>query len=44
MNPKLYHKFIEMYDDVIDAKDLSSAVNESTGNFYTLNEVTTELK
>jgi PHD/YefM family antitoxin component YafN of YafNO toxin-antitoxin module len=44
LNPRVYNKFVEMYEDYIDSKDLAKAVHDSYDTFYTLDEVAEEIK
>ena len=44
LNPEIYNKMVELYEDYIDSRDLAESVKDSSGTFYTLDEVSKELK
>lgn len=44
LNPEIYNKMIKLYEDYIDSRDLAKSVKESNDTFYTLDEVSKELK
>ena len=44
LNPEIYNKIVELYEDYIDSRDLDKAVKDSSDTFYTLDEVSKELK
>ena len=44
LNPDVYNKLVEMYEDHVDSKDLAKAVKDSTKTFHTLDEVADGIK